>query len=118
MNVRDLYWAEYDEWYILPEPRPIDAREVFVNYGGFGLNNPWAPFAQDLDPTWDRRTHEEWAETCAVRNRRFWDQMRHGGAESYVAYGDNLLLVTMNQVHHRCVQAAMEASGILVRHDK
>lgn len=117
-NARDIYSAGYDEWYIMPEPRSIDVREVFVNFGGFGLNNPWSQFARDLDPTWDRRIYEEWAESCAARNNRYWAQMREIGAESYVADGDNLLLVTMNREQHKCVQAAIEATGGLVRHDE
>ena len=84
---------QYDEWYIHSAPEfgecPI---EVFVNYGSFTLVSPDV-IDQGRDPTWER-------DPCEVMVRiqdRFWSQLMTFAPETYVAMGDNTVVVSRNQ---------------------
>ena len=74
VDVSDIPYDQYDEWYIFTTPATFDHYEVFVNYGGFSLHNP----------------------AFAEKQQRFWRQLTRLGPETYLADGDNLICVTRN----------------------
>ncbi len=76
-NVTEIPYDQFDEWYIfntLPAFTTFNKYKVFVNHGGFSLQ---ASIYRELQET-------------------FWDQLEIIMPETYVAEGDNLLLVTKN----------------------
>ena len=94
---------QYDEWYLLDTPRfEKPDIEVFVNYGGLTLVAP-AETCKTFDPTWERMGLD-W---LAGVQERFWLQLERLQPASYVAVGDNDIVVSRN---HRFVQSVREAA--------
>jgi acetyl esterase/lipase len=94
---------QYDEWYLLDRPT-IDTGdiEVFVNYGGFTLVPP-AETYQTFDPTGEK-ARLDW---LAPIQERFWRQLDRLKPETFVAMGDNDIVVSRN---HRFIQNVREAA--------
>jgi hypothetical protein len=82
---------QYDEWYVLSDPAAVNGAEVFVNYGGFSLAAPAA------SPDW-----------LAPIRERFWAQLGRVRPESFVAMGDNDVIVSRNSRFIQAVRAAAE----------
>ena len=80
---RDIPHDGFDEWYVFRGPASLENPEVFVNYGGFGLQAPVRPGDQRHD----------WLAAC---QERFWTQLTRLQPETYLAEGDNLICVTRN----------------------
>jgi hypothetical protein len=83
----------YDEWCILREaPTEIREYEVFVNWGGFTLVSPKEIYST-FDPTWDKHG----LDFLAPLQERFWAQIARDGPESYIASGDNDVVVSQSR---------------------
>jgi hypothetical protein len=81
---------QYDEWYLLDEPPPSDwSPEVFVNYGGFTLV-PIEEIYKTYDPTWDRHG----LDYLVPIQERFWAQVERVNPVSYIAMGDQDIVVS------------------------
>jgi hypothetical protein len=81
---------QYDEWYLLAEPPPSAWEpEVFVNYGGFTLESVDEIY-KTFDPTWDRRG----LDYLVPIQERFWSQPERISPVSYIAMGDQDVVVT------------------------
>jgi hypothetical protein len=94
---------QYDEWYLLDTPKfDKDDFEVFVNYGSFTLVAP-ADVYKIFDPT-SERSGLDW---LVPVQERFWFQLERLRPESYVAIGDNDVVVSRN---HRFVENVREAA--------
>ncbi len=71
-DIKSIPYDQFDEWYVFDSPQNFDNYEVFVNYGGFSLqDNAFAEFQE-----------------------RFWWQLEYLNSESFLAEGDNLICVT------------------------
>ncbi len=94
---------QYDEWYLLgaPEFDKLEV-EVFVNYGCFTLVTPG-----DSYKTYDLTSEKSELDWLASVQERFWLQLDRLKPESYVAIGDNDIVVSRN---HRFVEAVREAA--------
>ena len=89
----DIPHHEWDEWYVVSSPA-FDTRpslEVFVNYGGFTVVPPEVTY-KTLDPTWDRHG----LDFLLPIQQRFWAQLAEINPVTYVATGDNDVVVTRN----------------------
>ena len=76
----DVPCDQYDEWYIFPDAHSrLQDFERFVNFGGFTLADP-SSMAESLYPV----------------QERFWKQIERLRPISYVATGDNEVIVTRN----------------------
>ncbi len=94
---------QYDEWYILARPAFAGAEiEVFVNCGGFTLVAPEETY-KTFDPTWMRQGLD-WLTPI---QERFWSQLERLNPETYVAVGDNDVVVSRNR---RFIQAVQDAA--------
>jgi hypothetical protein len=83
----------YDEWYLLEEPPASDWEpDIFVNYGGFTLVS-MEEILKSYDPTWDRHGLD-W---LVPIQERFWEQMERINPVSYVAMGDNDVVVSQRR---------------------
>ena len=84
---------QYDEWYVLESPvvLPPDL-ERFVSYGGFNLVDPQV-LIESFDPTWDRHG----LDYLAPIQERFWAQLTRISPATYVAMGDQDVLVSRNK---------------------
>ena len=80
----------YDEWYICEGTACIDAEiEIFVNYGGFNLECP-TNLAQSFGAT---QAGDKF-DFLAPIQERFWNQIERYQPHSYIATGDNLIIVS------------------------
>ena len=94
----------YDEWYIFKDQALLDnSFERFVNYGGFNLADP-RELANSFDPTWDR-SGLDWLYPI---QERFWKQMDSISPVSYVASGDNDVIVTQRQSFFDAIRRSVE----------
>jgi hypothetical protein len=90
---------EWDEWYLFPVPHAPErfaAVEVFVNYSNFGLSEPEAllgPSHREDDPVARRRA----VECVTAMQGRFWEQLTRLGPETFIAFGDRLVVVTKDR---------------------
>lgn len=76
----EIPYDRYDEWYFVDQPPPAAwTSEVFVNYLAFTL----APSAQNCEYDW-----------LAPMQERFWEQLDRINPVSYVAMGDNDIVVS------------------------
>jgi hypothetical protein len=81
---------QYDEWYLLDDPPPPGWEpEVFVNYGGFTLA-AIEEVLRTYDPTWDKHG----LDYLVPIQERFWAQMEQVDPISYVAMGDQDVVVS------------------------
>ncbi len=96
---------QYDEWY-LAKDLSIAASdlEIFVNYGGFSLVPPVESY-RDFDPTWEPGTFDFLIPIQA----RFWQQMLELNPETYVAMGDNDVVVSKNRDFISCVHQSQNS---------
>jgi hypothetical protein len=79
-----------DEWYIFNDDYTRNHHfERFVVYGGFTLADPRA-LADSFDPTWERDSLD-WLYPL---QRRFWNQIDQLTPITYIAMGDNDIVVT------------------------
>jgi hypothetical protein len=86
----DIPLDQYDEWYLLDEPPPHAWRpEVFVSYGGFTLV-AIEEIYKTYDPTWDRHG----LDYLVPIQERFWAQIEQVDPISYVAVGDQDVIVS------------------------
>ena len=86
----DIPLDQYDEWYLLDEPPgPEWKPEVFVNYGGFSLV-PIEQIYKMYDPAWDRHGLDD----LVPIQERFWAQMERVDPISYIAMGDQDVVVS------------------------
>jgi len=90
----DIPHDQYDEWYLVSDESALDGASVFVNYCGF------SPVAATADP-----------DLLATIREQFWSQLGRVLPESYVAMGDNDVVVSRNRRFMQAVQAATETSG-------
>jgi len=99
---------QYDEWYLLENPSFAENDlEVFVNYGAFTLAPP-TELCKAFDPTWEKSAWE-W---LAPVQERFWLQLERLNPGTYVAVGDNDVIVSRN---HRFIEAVHEAAAPCLR---
>jgi len=81
---------EYDEWYVLDGPPPHEWQpEIFVNYGGFTLEAVEEIY-KTYDPTWDRHG----LDYLVPIQERFWAQIERIDPISYIAMGDQDVVVS------------------------
>jgi hypothetical protein len=86
----DIPLDQYDEWYFLDEPpRPEWRPEVFVNYGGFTLL-PVEEIYKTYDPTWDKHG----LDYLVPIQERFWAEVEQVDPISYIAMGDQDVVVS------------------------
>jgi hypothetical protein len=86
----DIPLDQYDEWYLLDEPPPHEWQpEVFVNFGGFTLV-AIEEIYKTYDPTWDRHG----LDYLVPIQERFWAQMEQVDPISYIAMGDQDVVVS------------------------
>jgi hypothetical protein len=83
--------GEYDEWYVFSQNTIVENPERFVNYGGFSIE---PPHPTHLNAGWDRDMHEGQLEAVRELQSRFWSQIEAINPLSYLAEGDNLIVVT------------------------
>lgn len=108
MDGLDVPRDELDEWYIFEDDRsPILHLERFVNYGGFNLADPRS-MAASFDSTWDR-SGLDWLYPI---QERFWAQLNELSPLSYIAIGDNDVVVTRNESFAKTVRHAMRPADI------
>jgi hypothetical protein len=88
-ETHDEYRGGFNEWYVFEQPVPPGEMEVFVNWGGFRLNNP--------DYQW-----------CADR---LWEQLARLAPESYIADGTVFTFATRNKGLFTSVLAAFAAKA-------
>jgi hypothetical protein len=89
----------YDEWYVVSDPSfADDAFEVFVNYGAFTLVAPEV-LCNTSDPTWEKHGFD----FLLPIQERFWAQLQRINPTTYVAVGDNDVIVSRNSEFIRCV---------------
>lgn len=81
--------AGFDEWYVFEQPVPPGEMEVFVNWGGFRLNDP----------------KYQW---CA---NRLWEQLARLAPESYIAAGTVFTFATRNKGLFTSVLDAFSANA-------
>ncbi len=88
----DVPQNQFDEWYVFPKLAPFSFNESFINYGGFNLDdavndNPFLPASYKKQQN---------AGNAILRQRqdRFWKQLEHSGAETYLSENNKLLIVT------------------------
>ncbi len=86
-------YEQYDEWYIskdeLTFPRDL---ERYVNYGGFRLyveNND----SRNIEPTWERNNGDH----MRPHQEAFWKQLLLINPETFVAIGDNEIVVSKDE---------------------
>jgi hypothetical protein len=88
----DISLDQYDEWYLLDEPPPHAWRpEVFVNYSGFTLVAIEEVY-KTYGPTWDR--YGLALDDLVPMQQRFWAQMEQVDPISYIAVGDQDVVVS------------------------
>jgi hypothetical protein len=90
-TVLEIPYDCFDEWYILNSPEVIGDVKVFVNYVGFSLSASPGDFGDSADL-------RSW----------FWEQLERIRPESYVAMGDNDIVVSRNRLLVQAVLAAAE----------
>jgi hypothetical protein len=89
----DIPFDDYDEWYLLDDPpTPAWTPEVFVNYGGFTLV-PIEEIYRTYDPTWDKHG----LDYLVPIQERFWAQMEQINPVSYIAMGDQDVVVSQRR---------------------
>ena len=88
-ETHDECCAGFDEWYVFEQPVPPVEMEVFVNWGGFRLN----------DPKYQR---------CADR---LWEQLARLAPESYIAVGTVFTFATRNKGLFTSVVAAFSTNA-------
>ncbi len=86
-------YEQYDEWYIskgeLTFPRDL---ERYVNYGGFRLyvmNDD----SRIIEPTWERSNGDH----MRLHQDAFWKQLLFINPETFVAIGDNEIVVSKDE---------------------
>jgi hypothetical protein len=85
--------AENDEWYLFSQPdMPEAVSEIFVRYGGFTLVAPEDTY-KTYDPTWEKHGLE-W---LGPLQEQFWEQIERLNLETYVAMGENDIVVSRHQ---------------------
>jgi hypothetical protein len=90
---------QYDEWYIVSQPLVATFQlEVFVNFGSFTLV-PFAELYKTFDSTWEKP--DDW---LGPIQERFWSQIEQIRPETYVAMGDNDVVVSRNPQFIRAVR--------------
>ena len=100
---------QYDEWYVLDDPTPLECDiEVFVNYGAFTLLPP-AETYKTYDPTWEK-SGLEW---LALAQDRFWDQLQQIQPRTFVASGDNDVVVSRDYGFIEAVRSAAASAPLM-----
>ena len=95
--------GEHDEWYVFPSKTYVNVQEIFVNDLGFALSDP----SQRLDPTWDKRMHQEEWDIQSHKQSNFWRQMELLQPETYLAEGDKLIFVTESSYIYNTILRGM-----------
>lgn len=86
----DIPLDEYEEWYLLAEPPPSEwAPEVFVWNACFTLV-PVEELYNTYDPTWDKHG----LDYLIPIQERFWVQIKRVEPVTYIAMGDQFVVVT------------------------
>ena len=94
---------QFDEWYVFgDDPPQLGELERFVIYGGSNLADPGS-MAKSFDPTWDP-SGLDWL--YAIQDR-FWLQLERIAPVSYIASGDNDVVVTRNRGFAECICRAI-----------
>ncbi len=89
----DIPHDQYDEWYVASTlVLESDALEVFVNYGGFSLVPPEESY-KEFDPSWEKNS----LDFLKPIQSRFWYQIEKICPETFVAIGDNDVVVSKNK---------------------
>src|SRR5262245_25772877 len=98
--------GEYDEWYVFTEPTRCRPEDVFVNYGGFTLEDPETVLDREGQST-DLVGRADLIFNGRQLLRRFWEQMGRIQPETYLAEGDLLLMATKNKGFFESVVSAL-----------
>jgi len=89
----DIPSDQYDEWYIGSGLAfPSGGIETFVNYGGFTLVPP-----EELYKSYDPSCEKGVLDSLEVIQSRFWKQLERINPETFIAVGDNDVVVTKSQ---------------------
>ncbi len=89
----DIPNDQYDEWYISKELEFANGTpEVFVNYGGFSLVPPDESY-KEFYVSWEKDT----LDFLIPIQFRFWSQIEEISPETFVAVGDNDVVVSKNR---------------------
>src|SRR5262249_19255326 len=92
---------EYDEWYVFEKAPHFESDiEVFVNYGDFTLVPPTEIY-KTFDPTWEK-CGLEW---LGLAQERFWIQLQQIHPRTFVASGDNDVVVSRDYRFIEAVRA-------------
>jgi hypothetical protein len=99
---------QYDEWYVLDDPKPLERDiEVFVNYGAFTLVPP-AETYKTYHPTWEK-SGLEW---LALAQDRFWEQLQQIQPMTFVASGDNDVVVSRDNRFIESIRSAAASAQL------
>jgi hypothetical protein len=91
---------QYDEWYVFENSHFFESDiEVFVNYGAFTLVPPIESFT-DIDPTLGKSSIE-W---LVLAQERFWAQLQRLHPMTFVACGDNDIVVSRDNSFFEAVR--------------
>jgi hypothetical protein len=97
-------FEQYDEWYLLKEPPAAEwAPEIFVNYLAF-TPVPVEELSRLDEPTWDRHGND-W---LIPLQESFWEQLEQVNPVSYIAMGDNDIIVSQRREFIDRVRAAVD----------
>lgn len=92
---------QYDEWYVLENAPYFESDiEVFVNYVPFTLVPPTETH-KTFDPTWEKCG----LESLALAQERFWNQLQRLHPRTFVASGDNDVVVSRDYRFIEAVRA-------------
>ena len=81
---------QYDEWYIFDHPPPVElSPDIFVNHCGFSIVPPDEIWKAD-----DLKSDRHALDWLILIQERFWEQMRRVDPISYIAMGDNDVVVS------------------------
>ena len=89
----DIPNEQYDEWYIGSNlVFPSGELEIFVNYGGFSLVPPEESYTE-YDPSWEKGV----LDFLKPIQSRFWAQIEKISPDTFIAIGDNDVVVSKNK---------------------
>lgn len=81
----------YDEWYVFEKPTQFVPDDVFVNYGGFTLEDA-ERVLERLGTSTDLVGQRAFIDVCRDRLNLFWRELNRVGPETYLAEGDLLVV--------------------------
>jgi hypothetical protein len=93
----------YDEWYLFDGPVRFEPEDVFVNYGGFSLEDPRSGLEQ-IGETADLVGRDHLVSIWQKRDDLFWRQLERLQPVLYVAEGDLLVIACTQELYGAVLQ--------------